>query len=231
MLARTRSSLTYANVMATLALFLALGGGAYAAFKLPKNSVGSKQIKANAVNSSKVQDRSLLAGDFKAGQLPAGERGPQGVQGIQGLNGGKGDPCLPSDPNCKGPKGDPGQQGPGALSLDGQVPANGAAAPIHTINGMTLEILCQPASGIDVYVKKVDSNDGFYGWGTKNEDGTIAEVMPFPDKMQATGANRAQLAVVARSTGTGATVKWTRFDVLGIRGSACNYHALIIPPS
>jgi hypothetical protein len=79
--------LTYANVIATLALFLALGGGAYAAFKLPKDSVGSKQLKANAVNSSKVKDRSLLAGDFKTGQLPAGARGPQGLRGPTGDTG------------------------------------------------------------------------------------------------------------------------------------------------
>jgi hypothetical protein len=98
-MARFRSHVTYANVIATLALFIALGGGAYAATRLPKNSVGSKQIKANAVNASKVADRSLLSRDFKVGQLPAG------AQGIQGP---KGDPCPPTDANCKGPKGDAG---------------------------------------------------------------------------------------------------------------------------
>lgn len=39
-----RQRLTYANVMATLAFFIAVGGGAYAAFKLPKNSVKSDNI-------------------------------------------------------------------------------------------------------------------------------------------------------------------------------------------
>ena len=92
MFSKLRSGLTYANVMATVAVFLALGGGAYAAFKLPKGSVGSKQLKADAVTSSKVKNQSLLAGDFKAGQLPAGARGQQGPQGIQGVQGDKGDP-------------------------------------------------------------------------------------------------------------------------------------------
>src|SRR3954463_9567909 len=101
-MSKLRPGLTYPNVIATLALFTALGGGAYAATKLPKNSVGSKQIKANAVNTSKVADRSLLSRDFKAGQLPAGARGPQGIQGP------KGDPCPPTDGNCKGPKGETG---------------------------------------------------------------------------------------------------------------------------
>ncbi len=42
MIKRLRSKLTYANVMATLAMFFELGGGAYAATALPKNSFGSK---------------------------------------------------------------------------------------------------------------------------------------------------------------------------------------------
>jgi hypothetical protein len=83
---KARSRLTYANVAATIALFLALGGGAYAATQmpLPKSSVGAKQLKKNSVTSAKVKDGSLLAGDFKSGQLPAGERGQQGPQGAPG---------------------------------------------------------------------------------------------------------------------------------------------------
>jgi hypothetical protein len=77
---------TYANVTATLALFVALSGGAYAAVKLPANSVGTTQIKDNAVTSPKVLDGSLLATDFKAGQLPAGPPGPAGpAGGVSGL--------------------------------------------------------------------------------------------------------------------------------------------------
>jgi len=85
-----RQRLTFANVVSCLALFVALGGGAYAATQLPKNSVGSKQIKKNAVNSAKVKDRSLQAIDFKEGQLPAGPQGPQGPQGLKGETGAAG---------------------------------------------------------------------------------------------------------------------------------------------
>ena len=89
--ARIRARLTYANVMATLALFVALGGGAYAAVKLPANSVGSKQLKpnavttpklraavvtrpklaANSVDGSKVVDGSLTGADINLGTLSA----------------------------------------------------------------------------------------------------------------------------------------------------------------
>lgn len=108
------------NVVAYLALFIALGGSSYAAIKLPANSVGSKQIKPNAVRSSDVQNSSLAAIDFKAGQLPAGPRGAQGPPGGRGATGpagasgpqgAKGDPCPASDLLCRGPKGDPGPAG------------------------------------------------------------------------------------------------------------------------
>lgn len=85
----------YANVTATLALVVALGGTGYAAIKLPANSVGSKQLKPravtgsdiriNAVTSAKVKNGSLRAADFKAGQLPAGSPGPPGPPGMAKL--------------------------------------------------------------------------------------------------------------------------------------------------
>ena len=91
----------YANVTATMALVVALGGTSYAAVALPKNSVGSGQlrpgavaktdIRANAVTSGKVKNFSLLAKDFKAGQLPAGAKGATGAAGAAGPVGPKGD--------------------------------------------------------------------------------------------------------------------------------------------
>jgi len=61
--------LSYANVVASIALFVALGGGAYAAISLPRNSVGAKQIKKNAVNGRKVRNHSLTGADVRASTL------------------------------------------------------------------------------------------------------------------------------------------------------------------
>jgi len=66
-----RSRLTYANAMSTAAVFIALGGGAYAV-SVPRNSVGTTQLKANAVTGAKVKNRSLLLSDFKRGQVILG---------------------------------------------------------------------------------------------------------------------------------------------------------------
>ena len=78
-----RRHLTYANVIATFALFLALGGASYAAIKLPANSVGSKQIKDGAVTSADIKNHSIRPGDFRGG-LPSGPRGPRGPEGNKG---------------------------------------------------------------------------------------------------------------------------------------------------
>jgi hypothetical protein len=74
--------------MATTAVFIAIGGGAYAA-GLAKNSVGSKQIKPNAVKSSDVKNDSLTGRDIKEQKLtlPEGPQGPRGPQGPAGSDG------------------------------------------------------------------------------------------------------------------------------------------------
>jgi hypothetical protein len=65
-----RSRLTYANVVATLALFLVLGGGsALAASRLAKNSVGTKQIKNGAITGSKLADGSVTGAKIALASL------------------------------------------------------------------------------------------------------------------------------------------------------------------
>ena len=64
-----RSRLTYANVMATIAVFVALGGASYAATKLPKNSVGSKQIKKDAVVTTKIKKGAVTGAKIKTSSL------------------------------------------------------------------------------------------------------------------------------------------------------------------
>ena len=86
---RLANRLTYANVTATLALVVALGGTSYAAFRLPRNSVGATQIRAAAVRSSEVKDRSLGVRDLSYAARSSlrgatGAPGPAGIPGPQG---------------------------------------------------------------------------------------------------------------------------------------------------
>ena len=66
-----RLRISYANVVSTLALVLVVGGGAYAATQLPKDSVGSKQVKNSSLRSKDVKDGNLRATDLKAGAIDA----------------------------------------------------------------------------------------------------------------------------------------------------------------
>src|SRR5688500_9282597 len=87
MIRRFIDQLSYANVTATIALFIALGGSSYAALSLPRNSVGTQQIRPGAVRSVDVKNRSLQVSDLSstaraalAGRIgPAGPAGPAGV--------------------------------------------------------------------------------------------------------------------------------------------------------
>ena len=66
---RLRKKLTFSNVMATVAVFVALGGVSYAATQLPKNSVGAKQLKKNAVTGAKIKKQTITAAKIKTGTL------------------------------------------------------------------------------------------------------------------------------------------------------------------
>jgi hypothetical protein len=59
------------NVIALAALFVALGGTGYAAFRLPANSVGTRQLRDGAVTDLKVRPHSLTAQALAPGVIPA----------------------------------------------------------------------------------------------------------------------------------------------------------------
>ena len=97
-----------ALVVSLLALFVALGGTTYAATSLPKNSVGTKQIRKGAVTKAKINKKTIAA--------LHGRTGPRGPQGATGATG------------AAGPPGPQGSQGVvSAVSLTG-VPTEPATA-------------------------------------------------------------------------------------------------------
>jgi hypothetical protein len=202
-----------ALVVAIAALVVALAGTGYAALKLPKNSVGSKQIRKNAVTSKKVKNRTLLASDFKAGQLPAGPRGPQGVAGQNGQN---------------GQDGKTGPQGPGAMPFDFQAPADGTFITVTDVNGINLFVDCDTGAGVAEIHLLPHQGHTLMGFGTKVNNTTRTELgAPTGPGFLISAPNSVELDATVASTA--APVKWTRFDLLLIRGMACNFHGLVIP--
>lgn len=79
-MSRIRQGLTYSNVISTICLIMLVGGGtAFAASQLEKESVGSKQLKKEAVTPAKLsaKAKATLTG-------PAGPAGPKGATGATG---------------------------------------------------------------------------------------------------------------------------------------------------
>jgi hypothetical protein len=144
-----------AMVVALIALFVAIGGGAYAATQLPKNSVGPAQLKKGAVTPVKLSPSSKTA-----------LTGATGATGAPGSPGAKGD---------AGPKGDAGQQGPGTTTLTYDAVASGSPSQVvvGTILGDTFYAECSiPAAGearLSVYLS---TSDGSLKWdyGTETLD-------------------------------------------------------------
>jgi hypothetical protein len=119
-----------ATVIASCALMVALSGVGYAAVVLPADSVGTRQLKNNAVVSSKVADHSLLLRDFAFGQIP---RGPRGSIGPAGPVGAPGPAGAAGATGPSGPAGSFGDSLPSGKTLRGSYVAEGTAAAANDV--------------------------------------------------------------------------------------------------
>lgn len=152
------------TVVAFTALVVAVFGStpigqAAARFVLPKNSVGVGQLKKDAVTGLKVKDGTLVAADFKAGQLPAGPQGPKGDPGAAGASGPKG------DPGPQGPQGDPGSPGPkGDTGIQGQKGDKGDPGIAQTVYRLSTKQV-SPGPGAEEFSASCQPGEHVTGGG------------------------------------------------------------------
>ena len=127
---RLRSHLSYANAMATIAVFVALGGTSYAVTQLPRNSVGSKQIQTNAVGTSEIRKSTVRSGDIKDRSVALRDISRTARGSLRGQ---------------VGPAGPQGPAGPKAATLSAAV---SAAAQYERSVGTTTPIAGHPSAGV-----------------------------------------------------------------------------------
>jgi hypothetical protein len=119
-----RRYLSYANIMATIAVFAAFGGAAYAS-----GYVGSDGTIHGCVAKGGTIVVVKPGGHCKKGgvSLTWSQKGPRGPQGSQGV---------------QGPQGIQGQPGPGAVSFNIHV-STGTSHGLYYINGVAAEYSCE----------------------------------------------------------------------------------------
>jgi hypothetical protein len=153
-----------ANVVAYLALFVALGGSAYAATSFTgsdgkiRGCVGKHGALAVVKPGKKCGKGTTPIAWNQSG--PAGARGAACLSSDPNCKGPKGDGCPSSDPNCRGAAGAPGS--PAASMLAGRFPdvsnADDYASPIGkstltTESAVSMPSPAQTVVGRDLLVK------------------------------------------------------------------------------
>ncbi len=119
---RLRQRLSYGNVTATIALFVALGGTSFAAMQLPRNSVGSSQIKRSAVGSSELRRNAVSSRSIRDGSVTLRDVSRNAQTTLRGTKG---------DPGPKGDQGPPGVTYRAVLNSGGGVVRGNATTADH----------------------------------------------------------------------------------------------------
>ena len=135
MLRRLRTTATYSNVMATVAVFIALGGVSYA---VATGSIDTREIKNNTIRGIDVRNGAVQAADLAPGALPPrGATGAAGATGPAGTNGATGATGSTGSSGATGATGATGDQGPPGFS-DTTVISAAHTTPISSFQTDTL---------------------------------------------------------------------------------------------
>ena len=160
---------TYAGVTATLALFTALGGSAFAAATITggdvtngsltssdvrngslksrdidNGSLTGSDLRNGSVTGSDVDDASLLAADFKAGELPAGPAGPAGPIGPQGAPGATAVVARRVNATVAPGPGNVTFEPASASCQEGEVAVGGGAGITNVVTGLARIVMSEP---------------------------------------------------------------------------------------
>jgi hypothetical protein len=130
------------------------------------------------------------------------------------------------------------QGAPPPTSVSGQVAADGNVHSVSSSGGLSVLVSCATASdGSPIVFAAVGGGLSFWGWGTASDGTTVhaaaiqySNGQPFELNDSENSATMS-LDVVASPTASGASTKYTRFDLSVVKGSMCNYHIMIIPSS
>jgi len=212
MLALFRLRPNHATVVAYLALFIALGGGAYAA----SSFVGP--------------DGKIHSCVGKGGRLSVLKPGKKCAPGKS--------PLAWNQQGQQGPPGKTGPQGPGAQQFDLHAPEATSVPATTSVNGLTVVVYCATTSGAptdQLYIEAGQHDVGVSGFAEANgsfEGITSQTTADYALVHDATSGGLAvNMDVLARDTTVN---KWTHFVIGSYNdgtGNGCGIWGNVTPPS
>jgi hypothetical protein len=220
---RLRTRLTYANAMATIAVFIALGGGAYAA-------VSSIPGPDGVIHGCYAKRRGNLR------LVPAGRRcarseraiaftetGPPGLRGSRGATGAKG---TAGAKGATGLKGEQGPAGPGASTFSTTLAQPGEATLAILSNGVTIKGSCQ-ANTVSLSLLTTSGLTSLQLSGSDFSGGALnAADVAGSAGSTVSGPTYVDFDVLGRDSSAG---KFARIDVHGSYGSPCAFWGMVVP--
>jgi hypothetical protein len=189
------------NLVAWLALFVALGGTSLATSRYVVNS--TKQISPKVLKKLKGKP---------------GPRGATGATGSFGAAGTRGEP---------GPRGEVGPQGPGATTFTATL-AEAANGIIANANGVHVKGACGAGDVVIELDAPTGSTLELSGTASKPETGIFAANADGTTATQIVSASEVDWDVIVRD---GAVGKFERLDAYGKQGSPCKFWGMITPSS
>jgi hypothetical protein len=226
MLNAVRSHLTYANVVATGVLFVALGGGAYALTGIPDRGgvyhacvdpkTGALRVVKSARSCRKTRTvtrgrrRVRIPGESAIAWNQQGPTGRPGANGANGVNGGT------------------GPQGPGATGLSTTLPADTTMHTLITVSGLNIRGLCTSGGLVQVEVATSTGTTTLDASGTTNNASSSSALRTDTEDSASIGVGPTasdDMDVIARNTAVG---NFVRIDLHG-QGSNCHFWAMVTP--
>jgi hypothetical protein len=210
--------------MSSIAVFIALGGGAYAAIS---SIPGRDGVIHGCYQKKNGNLRLIAAGKGCSKSEKAIAFNQQGRPGNQGIPGTQGVPGAPSTP---GARGEQGAQGPGATSFSTTLAPGSGTTTIATLtNGLLVEAECVSSASVLLFLKTADGSEHLQASGTEYYEGGVIGVDTENTSSYAAGSGlRLDLHLIARNSGVG---RFARVDLHGRPGSPCTFWGMIIPSS
>lgn len=200
---RLKKRLTYANVMSSIAIFLLLGGAtAFAAGKLGKNSVGTKQLENNAVTTAKIKNNAVTGAKIKNGTITGGKINlgslgtvPSATNAVNATNAG--------NANTVG--------GRNVKQIFSKIPPNTGPTVIFSAVGFNIVATCNAGGNPEIELDPQTSEDDTAAMGNGSPGGAffVREQGVEPNSIELTKGNERGITTFSAAQSNGANLTGT----------------------